>query len=115
MNKMGILPAGHRLLVKPAEDVEEFGGGLIAIPDSVKERFHMVQTKGELVAVGPTAWAAFGDTPWAKVGDTVMFAKYSGLVIKGLDGQQYRLINDDDLIAVVDPSISEKEEKRHDV
>jgi chaperonin GroES len=114
MSEIGILPAGHRLLVKPDEEVESLGSGLIQIPESIKERYHLVQTKGKLIAVGPTAWEAFGTTQWAKVGDTVMFAKYAGLVVKGLDGKQYRILNDEDLIAVVDPRIFEQEEKRHD-
>lgn len=110
MNQMGILPAGHRLLVLPDEEVESLGSGLIEIPESIKERYHLVQTKGKLVAIGSTCWP--DQEPWAAVGDTVMFAKYAGLVVKGLDDKQYRLINDDDLIAIVDPAIFEKEEKR---
>lgn len=114
MSEVGIKPAGHRLLLLPDEEVESLGSGLIEIPESVKERYHLVQTKGKLVAIGSTAWEQFGTTAWAAVGDTVMFAKYAGLVVKGLDGKQYRIINDEDLIAVVDPRIFEQEERRYD-
>ncbi len=61
--------------------------------------------KGELVAIGPTAWADMKCDPWAEVGDTVWFAKYGGFILEHPDTKElYRVLNDDDLM------IEEKEE-----
>ncbi len=60
---------------------------------------------GVVVAVGKTAWLDFKSEPWAKAGDRVMFAKYSGVILRGKDGQQYRMVNDEDVVALLDPEV----------
>lgn len=102
MNKSGIEPVGHRILVKPESSFEAYEG-VIEIPDTARERHSAAQTVGRVVAIGPLAWQHEdfgGGNAWAEVGDRVLFSKYGGLQFKGLDGEQYRLLNDSDLTAL---------------
>jgi len=100
VNKSGIEPAGHRVLVLPEEVKEKTDGG-IYLPQQAKDREQAAVIVGTLVAVGPQAWDGFGDgKPWAGVGDDVIFAKYGGAVVKGIDGKEYRILNDEDIVGV---------------
>mgnify|MGYP002134438991 CR=1 FL=1 len=65
---------------------------------------------GRAVGVRTDAFFALGNTayadqtaPWCKVGDRVLFAKYAGTMCQGQDGKTYRLINDLDVKAILDP------------
>lgn len=97
-----IQPAGHRVLVKVQEAVETTANGII-IPKTIADKQTEAGIFGVVVAVGPTAWRAFDDgQAWATVGDRVAFAKYGGFVIEDPDtNEQYRLLNDDDICAVI--------------
>jgi len=98
---MRIEPAGHRVIVKPDPLEEVSEGGIVLAYGSDKKRVEQATHKGTIVAVGPTAWKAFDDgVPWAKVGDRVYFAKYGGFLIKE-DGVDYRLLNDEDITAII--------------
>ncbi len=115
VNTSGIKPCGDRVLVKP--DKIEKKVGMIEIPDTVTGKHALAQTIGTVVAVGPDAWTHFheegksGKTvrgfvrPFAEVGDKVMFARYGGLAVRGKDEEEYRLINDVDVTALVDESL----------
>jgi len=105
-----ILPTGHHILVKPDKVEEKTAGGLY-LPTKAREEQQLAVVQGELVAVGPQAWKDLGggDTrgeAWAKVGDRVYFAKYGGFLVEDEEdgGSQYRLLNDQDLIAVIKPT-----------
>ena len=95
-----IKPAGHRVLVKP-DEIEEVTEGGIILAQTDKSRKEDAQQSGTLVQVGPTAWKAFDEgEPWANVGDKVLFAKYGGYSVD-LDGELHRIMNDEDITAVV--------------
>jgi len=96
----GLEPIGHRCLVCPIKTDRTTKGGII-IPEDAAEREDMAQIKGVLVAVGKTAGDDYGWKNWAEVGRTVIFGKYAGVIIKGEDGKEYRLVNDEDLAAYV--------------
>lgn len=103
----GIHPFGARLIVKPDEEVES-KEGVIFIPDTVKARYRDAQTVGTVVEVGPTAFAfeekTYGSSTRKDIvpGSRVMFAKYGGVVIKGKDNLDYRMIWDDDVLGLAD-------------
>jgi len=101
-NGSGIWPVGYRVLVRP-DPIEETTAGGIIIAETIRDAHGQAQTTGTLVACGPDAWREF-QGKWAKPGDKVLFAKYGGLMIEGLDGQQYRLLNDEQITAVADPA-----------
>jgi co-chaperonin GroES (HSP10) len=108
VNTSGIQPVEYKILILPeqAEETDETlkrakAAGLVLV-DKTTEREKMAQVKGRLVAAGGNAfedWA--GQVP--QLGDVVWFAKYAGYVVKGDDGQEYRLANDKDISAVLLP------------
>jgi len=104
VNSSGIEPLDMRVLVKPDPVEEVTKGGIIIIPDAVeKEKYATVDAT--LIAVGVNAWAeakmhpAF--TP-PQPGQRVMIAKYGGVMRKGADGEDYRIMNDEDIVALLE-------------
>jgi co-chaperonin GroES (HSP10) len=108
VNRSGIQPVEYKILILPeqAEETDETlkrakAAGLLLV-DKTTEREKMAQVKGRLVAAGGNAFEDWsGQVP--QLGDVVWFAKYAGYVVKGDDGQEYRLANDKDISAVLLP------------
>ncbi len=94
---LNVKPLGDRVLVELVEEKETKKGGII-IPDSAKEK----PTEGLVKALGTGKTdddrkkVAFE----VKVGDRVLVSKYGGTDIK-IDGNEYKIFNSDDLIAIV--------------
>jgi len=104
-DKSGIVPTGHKVLIRP-EDVEQKTAGGIIIPDDKHERDEAQQMHGVLVACSPHAfdfvdWASSTDEYRPKPGDKIIYAKYAGAKVTGKDGVDYRLCNDKDVAAIV--------------
>jgi co-chaperonin GroES (HSP10) len=94
-NKSGLKPLGRAVLVQPYEP--EIKKSMIVMPETVKERTTMVETRAVVIEIGPVAWDD-EPQPRAKPGDKVLISKFAGAMAKGpLDGQMYRLVNDRDL------------------
>lgn len=91
---MTYTPVVYRIKVKP-DSVEETTAGGIIIPTQVKDQEQLATTTGTVVAVGP---GAFEGSPVLKPGDKILYAKYGGCVFRE-DGQEFRFINDEDVIA----------------
>ena len=91
-------PLGDRVLVEPVEEKETKKGGII-IPDSAKEK----PTEGIIRALGTGKTDDNGKkVPFeVKVGDRVLVSKYGGTEIK-LDGKEYKILNSDDILAVIE-------------
>lgn len=103
---MSIQPVLHRILVKPFRledidpDIARAKALGIELVNSEKKREQAAVDKGEVIAIGATAFKDFGTDSPIKVGDTVAFAKYGGKSIK--DGEvEYTLLNDEDIIAIL--------------
>lgn len=95
----GVKPCGHRVLVYPVPVERKTASGII-LHDTAAGREDMAQIEAFVVAVGPNAWHDQECGDWAAAGDLVLIAKYAGLLRKGTDGKQYRVINDLDVVAV---------------
>jgi chaperonin GroES len=95
---INLRPLGDRVLVEPAEEKETKKGGII-IPDTAKEK----PTEGIVVALGTGKTDEDGKKiPFeVKKGDRVLVSKYGGTEIK-LDGKEYKILNSDDILAVLD-------------
>jgi len=95
---INVKPLGDRVLVEPQEERETKKGGII-IPDSAKEK----PQEGVVRALGTGKKNDDGKMiPFeVKVGDRVLVSKYGGTEIK-IDGKEYKLLNSDDILAVVD-------------
>jgi len=95
---MNLKPLGDRVLVEPVEEKETKKGGII-IPDSAKEK----PMESLVIAIGTGKTDDNGKkVPFeVKKGDRVLVSKYGGTEIK-LDGKEYKILNSDDILAVID-------------
>jgi len=114
------------VIVKP-DDIEEVTEGGIVIAQTVIDNHMHAQSTGILIDVGPDAfahttaikdrlidgqWKAVERTvtgysaPFAEQGDRVAFAKYGGLEVQGEDGEQYRVMNDEDITCRVSDGVN---------
>lgn len=99
VNESGILPTGGHLLVLP-EKVQEMTKGGIYMPQDTRDKEQRDATVGTLIAIGKTAWADLDDgSAWAFEGDKISYARHAGVSMKGVDGEDYVLINDNDVLA----------------
>jgi len=94
---VNIRPLGDRILVKAVEEKEVVKGGII-IPDSAKEK----PQEAQVVAVGAGKLDESGKRIpiELKKGDKVLISKYGGTEIK-IDGEQYQILREDDVLAVL--------------
>ena len=101
---MNVRPLHDRLIIRRIEEGEQKVGGII-IPDSAKEK----PQQGEVIAAGNGKSKDDGKrVPLdVKAGDTILFGKYSGQEIK-LDGQDYLIMREDEVLAVVDGADAKK-------
>jgi chaperonin GroES len=97
---MHFRPLHDRVLVLRIDAEEKTAGGII-IPDTAKEK----PQEGEIVAAGPGARNEQGQlVPIdVKPGDRVLFGKWSGTEVK-IDGQDFLIMKENDLLGVVDTS-----------
>lgn len=104
INLSGIHPVGHRVLVLPEQVEEKSEGGIIIHHGNQTAREEMAQIKATVIELGSTAYS---DQPkaWCKAGQRVVIGKYSGLLYKGLDEKQYRVLNDLDVVAVIEKEV----------
>jgi len=90
--------AGLMIIKAYHEKNQDFKRNKIIIPDSAKEK----PAEGEVIAVGKGKLNDKGErVPLElKKGDRVLFSKYGGTEIK-LDGEDYLVMREDDVLAVV--------------
>lgn len=96
---------GFRLLVRLFTVEKKVGS--IYMPDNERDREQFATIIGRVVEVGSLAYkdqSRFPDGPWCSLGDTVVFKSYAGDRV-AIDGEEYRIINDDQVTCVVhDPA-----------
>lgn len=96
---MKLRPLNNKIILEAVSAEEKTQSGII-IPDTAsKEK----PEQGKVLAVGKGKVCKSGErqAPDVKVGDTVLFAKYSPNEIK-LDGKEYLVISEEDILAVVE-------------
>ena len=95
-----VRPVGDRILVEAVEEKENKGkkGGIV-IPDTAKEK----PMESVVVALGTGKTDDNGKkVPFeVRKGDRVLVNKYGGTEIK-LDGKEYKILNSDDVLAVIE-------------
>jgi co-chaperonin GroES (HSP10) len=99
-NPSGLDPRGWKVVVQP-EEVKKVTSGGVHLPDETTERWGAAMTRGVVLAVGPNAFERFKE-PHPKAGDLVTVPRYGGMEFKGVDGKDYRILNDEDVAAVVE-------------
>src|SRR6266513_5640224 len=95
---MNVRPLHDRIIVQRLEEGEQRIGGII-IPDSAKEK----PQQGKVIAAGTGKVKDDGKKlPLdVKAGDLILFGKYSGQEIK-LDGEEYLIMREDEVLAVLE-------------
>ena len=95
-------PVGYQLLVVPYEPERKTKGGII-IPDKTVDAERMASQSGYVWFMGSDAYTdsnKFPTGPWCKIGDWIMLSKWGGKRFT-VDGIDLRIINDDEVLAVV--------------
>ena len=96
-------PVGYRVLIALPNVEETYGtSGLIKSNQTVRDEY-VLSTVGAVIEMGEQAYSdaeRFPNGPWCQVGDYVMFRANTGTRFK-VGGQEYRLMNDDSIEAVV--------------
>lgn len=97
-SQTNIRPLGDRVLVERIAAEQKTAGGIL-IPDNAKEK----PLEGNVIAVGSGKVLDNGTRCGlaVKTGDKVLFGKWSGSEVK-LDGKEYLLVKEDEIIAVVE-------------
>lgn len=98
-NKSGLAPIEYKVLIELDEVGRKTSGGLF-LPDTVREKEQMMQVKATLIAIGGNAFDDMSE-PVPVVGDKVYVAKAAGYNVVGMNGKQYRLMNDKDIAAII--------------
>ena len=94
---MKMKPLADRVVIKMVEAEETTKSGII-LAGSAKEKPQVA----EVVAVGPGGVVDGKEVKMElKVGDKVLISKYSGTEVK-LDGQEYTILHQSDVLAVVE-------------
>jgi chaperonin GroES len=95
-------PTLDHVLIRRKKAETKTKSGLIHIPDNAQEK----PAEGEVIKVGP-GWVYDNgrrQEPVVKIGDHVLFGKYSGSQMAGLDALdvEYMIIREGDILAVVE-------------
>lgn len=100
--KPGLRATGFNLIVAVAPIAEQSKGGIF-IPDSVRDKEKLTGVQGRVVSISPGAFdhGDFGDAV-PEVGNVVQFARLAGIMTTGIDGREYRILQDKDVIAIVE-------------
>ena len=93
----GIRVVGKTVLVLMDKCSPKSTGG-VDLPDDLIEKMSMAAESGVLVACAAAAFLLNEDmTPWSgekpKPGDRVYIDKYAGKLVKGRDGETYRIMD----------------------
>ncbi len=95
---MKFQPLGDRVIIKPTEAENKTKGGIV-LPDTVKEK----PQEGKVVAVGKGKALDNGTVQKLEVsvGDVVLYGKYSGTEVTSKDGEEYLIVREEDILAIV--------------
>jgi len=105
-------PKGYKLLIAIPKKEETFKDTQIIIAETERKKEEIASIIGLVVKMGSLAYQdadKFPDGPWCKEGDFILMRAYSGTRFKITTpegDQEFRLINDDTVEAVVaDPRV----------
>jgi chaperonin GroES len=92
-----VTPLGDKLLIKRLEAEQKTAGGIV-LPDTAKEK----PKEGKVIALGSGKLLEDGTRGafQVKKGDRVLFTSYAGTEVK-IDGEDYLLMPEEDILAVV--------------
>ena len=106
---MNVRPLHDRIIVQRIEEGEQKVGGII-IPDTAKEK----PQQGKVIAVGQRQGQGRRQAhrrSTSRPATRILFGKYSGQEIK-LDGEEYLIMREDEVLAVIDRQRRRKNAKK---
>lgn len=107
-----IIPAGHKVLVKPRAVDTEYKSipGFRLVVDEKRELLNT--TEGTVVALGETAYLKVDDgRVWCKPGDRVLYGKYAGAMAVDPDtNETYVVVHDVDIVCIIKDNQGEQHE-----
>ena len=96
-------PTGYRITLFPLKLESKTKSGLYLTDETVQES-QLTTNICKVLKVGPDAYKdtdKFPTGPWCKEDDWVLITRYAGSRIR-IDGGELRIINDDEILAVID-------------
>ena len=93
-------PTGYRMVVIPYKGKTTTEGGIQLLKETV-DREALATVVALVLKMGPLCYndkEKFGDTPWCKEQQWVLIGRYAGARMKLEDGEEIRIINDDEVI-----------------
>ena len=96
-------PSGWRMVLFPLKLQGKTKAGVLLTDDTVTES-QVTTNICKVLKMGPECYKdkeKFPSGPWCKEGDWVLITRYAGSRIR-IDGGELRIINDDEILAVVD-------------
>ena len=96
-------PTGYRITLFPLKLDSKTKSGIILTDDTVQES-QLTTNICKVLKVGHDAYKdkeKFPTGPWCKTDDWVLITRYAGSRIR-IDGGELRIINDDEILAVID-------------
>ena len=96
-------PKGYRIVLFPLKLDSKTKSGIILTDETVAES-QITTNICKVLKVGPDAYKdkdKFPTGPWCKTDDWVLITRYAGSRIR-IDGGELRIINDDEILAVID-------------
>ena len=99
-------PSGWRMLVIPYAGKRTSKGGIHLTKETV-DREALATVVAYVVKMGPLCFndkTKYGDTPWCEEKQWVLIGRYAGARFKLDEGDEVRIINDDEVIGtILDP------------
>ena len=93
---MKLVPLGDRIVLKQLEAEETTKSGIV-LPGQAQEK----PQQAEVIAVGPGGVVDGKEVKMeVTVGDKAIYSKYSGTEVK-LDGEEYIIVKQSDILAIV--------------
>ena len=95
-------PTGFRMVLYPLKLESKTSGGLHLTDDTV-EQSQIATNVCKVLKQGSSCYkdeTRFPDGPWCKKNDWIIFGRYAGSRF-GIEGGEVRILNDDEIIAVV--------------
>ena len=96
-------PTGFRIVLFPLKLEGKTKGGVLLTDETIEES-QITTNICKVLKIGPSAYKdkeRFPEGPWCKQDDWVLITRYAGSRIR-IEGGELRIINDDEILAVVD-------------
>ncbi len=96
-------PSGYRMVVLPYKGKSTTEGGIHLLKETV-DREALATVVAFVLKMGPLCYNdkdKFGDTPWCEEQQWVLIGRYAGARMRLEDGEEIRIINDDEVIGTV--------------